>query len=107
MTAIHQAKVELADGKVAYIWTGNSGEGNAEATDLVLLIVFNKTHWMAVYDTSVALRSEKQAVLQLLGDWKDDVLAIYLGFRCEDGQTVANSYTWQYRIFPWEKRLKA
>lgn len=91
LTAIHKAKVESTESKVIYSWVDNSGEGNALATDTALLVVFNKSRWEAIYEITSVLRSEGQAKLQLPFNWSNDPLAVYLGFRSQDGEVVANS----------------
>lgn len=91
LTAVHQVtSVQTAD-NVSFVWTDNSGEGNAAATDAVLLLVFNKTRWEAVYSDAVACRSDEKAELNIPKEWVEDELVAYLGFRSADGETVANS----------------
>ena len=46
---------------------------------------------MAVYDIAAATRSDAKAELKLPANWKDDALAIYLGFCNEDVTNVATS----------------
>lgn len=91
LTAVHQAQIALADHKIAYTWTDNSGEGNAAPTDVTLLVAFNKSRWTAVYSDAAACRSDEKAELSIPADWTADELAVYLGFRSADGETVANS----------------
>ena len=72
-------------------WQDNSGMGNAEDTDIAMLLVYNKNKETAVYDTKTALRSSQHAELQLPSDWQDDELIAYLSFCSADGNTIANS----------------
>ena len=65
--------------------------GNAEDTDIAMLLVYNKNKETAVYDTKTALRSSQHAELQLPSDWQDDELIAYLSFCSADGNTIANS----------------
>ena len=46
---------------------------------------------MAVYDIAATTRSDAKAGLKLPANWKDDALAICLGFCNEDVTNVANS----------------
>ena len=77
--------------KMYFNWQDNSGMGNAEDTDIAMLLVYNKNKETAVYDTKTALRSSQHAELQLPSDWQDDELIAYLSFCSADGNTVANS----------------
>lgn len=77
--------------KVHFKWQDNSGMGNAEDTDIAMLLVYNKDEETAVYDTEATLRSARHAELQLPSDWQDDELIAYLSFRSADGSCVANS----------------
>ena len=65
--------------------------GNAEDTDIAMLLVYNKDKETAVDDTKTALRSSQHAELQLPSDWQDDELIAYLSFCSADGNTIANS----------------
>lgn len=91
LTAVHCAQIASSGQTITYTWTDNSGEGNAAPTDLTLLVAFNKTRWTAVYTDAAACRSDEKAELSIPADWAADELAVYLGFRSADGETVANS----------------
>ena len=85
------ATVTVNEGKVTFAWTDNSGMGDATVTDAAMLLAYNKDKGMAVYDIAAATRSDAKAELKLPANWKDDALAIYLGFCNEDVTNVANS----------------
>lgn len=74
-----------------FLWEDNSHCGNADGTDLVMLLVYNKEKEEAVYQTDAATRADGQATLPLPGEWKDDALVSYLSFCTADGEEVANS----------------
>ena len=65
--------------------------GDATVTDAAMLLAYNKDKGLAVYDIAAATRSDAKAELKLPANWKDDALAIYLGFCNEDVTNVANS----------------
>lgn len=65
LTTAVNPTASITGNKVMYTWTDNSGTGDAQATDRAMLLVYNKK--------------------------KGDALAVYLGFRSEDGRSVANS----------------
>ena len=79
------------EGQMYFNWQDNSGIGNAEDTDIAMILVYNKDKETAVYDTEAALRSGCHAVLQLPADWQNDELIAYLSFCSADGSCVANS----------------
>ena len=56
------------EGQMYFNWQDNSGIGNAEDTDIAMILVYNKDKETAVYDTEAALRSGCHAVLQLPAD---------------------------------------
>jgi len=77
--------------KMSFNWHNNSGMGNAEDTDVAMLLVYNKDRETAVYDTEAALRWDGHAELSLPDNWQDDELIAYLSFCSTDGSSVANS----------------
>ena len=77
--------------KMSFNWQNNSGTGNAEDTDIAMLLVYNKDKEMALYDTEAALRSDSHGELPLPDDWQGDELIAYLSFCSADGSCVANS----------------
>ena len=85
------ATITVNESKVTFAWTDNSGMGDATVTDAAMLLAYNKDKGMAVYDIAAATRSDAKAELKLPANWKDDALAIYLGFCNEDVTNVANS----------------
>ena len=85
------ASVEAAAGKLTFTWTDNSGNGNAAADDVAMVLAFNKVKAEAVYDLEAGTRADGTAELTLPGSWGDEALAVYLSFRSAQGQSVSNS----------------
>ena len=77
--------------KMGFNWQNNSGMGNAEDTDIAMLLVYNKDKETALYNTEAALRSDCHGELPLPDDWQGDELIAYLSFCSADGDSVANS----------------
>lgn len=77
--------------KIVFRWTDNSGEGNAESTDIVMLLIYNKEKGTAVYHTNAGLRSDGSASIPIPENWKKDSLVTYLSFTSADGEEVSNS----------------
>ena len=88
---IFEGAATVSNHQMTFNWKDNSGMGNAERTDIVMVLVYNKDREAAVYDTEAALRSDCHAGLQLPEDWQDDELVAYLSFYSTDGNCVANS----------------
>ena len=85
------AAVEAAGGKLSFTWTDNSGNGNAAADDVAMVLAFNKVKSEAVYDLEAGARTDGAAELTLPAGWGDDALAVYLSFRSVTGKAVSNS----------------
>lgn len=85
------ATVTVSDSKAAFVWTDNSGMGDATTKDAAMLLAYNKDREMAVYDIAAATRADAKAELKLPANWNDDALAVYLGFCNEDVTNVSNS----------------
>ncbi len=77
--------------KMNFNWQDNSGIGNAEDTDIAMLLVYNRDKETAVYNMEAALRSDCHAELTLPNDWQDDELMAYISFCSANGNCVANS----------------
>ena len=85
------ASVEAAAGKLTFTWTDNSGNGNADADDVAMVLAYNKVKAEAVYDLEAGARADGTAELTLPGSWGDEALAVYLSFRSAQGKSVSNS----------------
>ena len=91
LTPAAGASVGRQGGRVVFAWNDNSGEGDAEADDVALLLVYNKKRGDAVYSLSGTARSDCEASLPLPRGWEADELVVFLSFRSSDGRRVSNS----------------
>lgn len=91
LTTVMDATVSIEADKVSYAWKDNSETGNAKATDVAMLLAYNKDRQEAIYDTNAAMRSDNKAELTLPSNWSDNALAVYLSFRNEDAKSITNS----------------
>lgn len=91
LTTAMDATATVAGNKASYVWTDNSGTGDAETTDTAMLLAYNKNKREAVYNVNAATRSDAKAELTLPASWSDDALAIYLSFCSTSSRNVANS----------------
>lgn len=91
LKTVEDGGVVAGGGKIAFAWTDNSGNSDAQATDLAMPLVFNKDKGEAVFNTAAATRDAEMAELNLPADWIGDKVETYLGFISADGKNVANS----------------
>ena len=101
--AVFEGTATASEGKIFFNWKDNSGTGNAEDTDIAMVLAYNKDKGMAVYDTEADFRQDGTAELMIPDEWQDDELIAYLSFRSADGSSVANSVrmvTEEYKALP-------
>lgn len=86
-----EGEVTVSSGQAQFVWTDNSGLGNAEETDTAMLLVYNLQRKEAVYTTQGALRRDGCATLPLPQNWEQEPLAAYLSFCDAEGEGMSNS----------------
>ena len=85
------ANAAISAGKATITWTDNSGQGDAQATDVAMPLAFNPDKGETVFSTAAATRAEQSAELTFPADWNGDTVELYIGFASADGINVANS----------------
>ena len=88
---VFNAEASVSSDKISFTWVDNSDTGDAEAADLSMLLAYNKDKGEAVYNVASAHRSAAKAELAIPSGWKDDSLAVYLGFCSPNSRNVSNS----------------
>lgn len=88
---VFNANATVAASKVSFTWTDNSGMGDSLGTDIAMPLAYNKVKGEAVYVLDAGTRQSGKAELTLPTNWADDALAVYLAFRSENGERIANS----------------
>ena len=83
--------VNMDSGKATISWTDNSGQGDAQPTDVAMPLAYNPDKGEAVFNTSAATRADQSAELNFPADWNGDTIELYNGFVSADGINVANS----------------
>lgn len=81
----------LASGTATIRWTDNSGNGNAQADDLVMALLYNKDKSEAEYDIGNATRADATLTFSYPSSWSGDHVVAYLSFMSEDNKLVAES----------------
>lgn len=91
LTTAIEAKVELERGKAIFTWKDNSGQGDAQPEDSVMILVYNKIKGQAVYQLGAALRSDSHCELSLPNEWQKEDLTAYIALENEERMCVSNS----------------
>lgn len=76
--------------KVDFTWDDNSGQVNANTSDLAMLVVINPLKKEGVFITNGAARTEGSQALTVPANYSGDVVECYIAFISLDG-TVSNS----------------
>lgn len=83
--------VTLTSGNASFRWTDNSGNGNAESTDLAMALLYNKEKKEAEYDIGNATRDDGEMTFRYPNDWQGDSIEVYMSLMSENGQLVSES----------------
>ena len=83
--------ISMSAGRATITWNDNSGQGDAQPTDVAMPLAFNPDKSEAVFNTSAATRADHSAELNFPADWNGDTVDLYIGFATADGINVANS----------------
>ncbi len=78
-------------GAVEFTWSDNSIGGNAQETDNVLILAYNKSKGEAIFVTDGAVRTAGTQTLTVPDDFSGDSVECFIAFISEDGLSVANS----------------
>ena len=83
-----------ADGTtLSLTWADNSGMGNAQTDDKVMVVVFNPTKNQTIYNTSLAERNERNATITLPTAWTGDTVNVWMAMKRErDGETSKSTF---------------
>ena len=63
---------------LAITWADNSGMGNAETTDKVMICVYNATKNQSVSNTAFAERNDRNGTMTLPSTWTGDTVNVFL-----------------------------
>lgn len=81
-----------ADGtSLSVTWSDNSGMGNAETDDKVMIVAFNPTKGQSVYTTNLAERNERTGVFTLPTAWTGDTVNVWMAMYREKSNEASNS----------------
>ncbi|WP_288955762.1 DUF6266 family protein [uncultured Polaribacter sp.] len=78
-------------GTVSFNWTDNSTDGNANATDKSMVLVYNPQKRESIYILDGADRTVGVQDITIPNSYSGDTVHFYISFVSEDGKTVSNS----------------
>lgn len=87
-----QAAVEWnGQGNLEFFWSDNSGEGGANATDQVMLLVINPAKKDSRYVLKGSSRADGHQVVEIPSEYEGDELHAYIAFTAKNGKMVSDS----------------
>ena len=75
-----------------FLWQDNSGQGNAKADNISMVVVCNAEKQEIKYFMNGYIRSTKSTHCELPESWVDDHVHIYITMRSSDGKLISNSH---------------
>lgn len=86
------ASVDLSTAnQVSFDWDDNSADGNANATDIAMVLAYNPSKKESIYILDGAQRSATTQVLTLPTSYTGDDVELFMAFISADGKIVSNS----------------
>ena len=90
-TALNPTFDLTTPGNVTFEWDDNSTDGNANATDKAMLLVYNPDRRESIFILDGAARSSTTEILTIPASYSGEDVQIYMAFVSEDGSKVSNS----------------
>ncbi|MCF1420308.1 DUF6266 family protein [Mangrovimonas futianensis] len=78
-------------GQVTFSWDDNSAEGNANATDKAMILVYNPVKKESMYMVDGAERTVGSQVITIPNTYAGDTVELFMAFITADGSQVSNS----------------
>lgn len=78
-------------GQVSFGWGDNSAEGNANATDKAMVLVYNPSKKESISILDGADRTVGSQVVTIPGTYAGDTVELFMAFVSADGKQVSNS----------------
>jgi hypothetical protein len=90
-TALNPTTDLATAGQVSFDWDDNSAEGNANATDKAMLLVYNPSKKESISILDGADRTVGSQVVTIPNTYAGDTIELFMAFVSEDGKIVSNS----------------
>lgn len=81
----------FADGEYTATWADNSGQGDAEASDIAVVVAYNQQRKVCVVGVQTAKRSDRSAKVSIPTEWTGDTGNAYLFMMRERNRTNSMS----------------
>lgn len=78
-------------GQVDFSWGDNSAEGNANATDKAMVLVYNPSKKDSIYLLDGAVRTAGAQSVTIPNTYAGDTIELFMAFVSADGSQVSNS----------------
>ncbi len=78
-------------GEATFSWGDNSAEGNANATDRAMVLVYNPSKKESIYTLTGANRTVGSQTISLPNTYSGDNVELFMAFVSEDDSQVSNS----------------
>lgn len=80
-----------ANASLKFTWLNNSGQGQAKATDTLLMVVYNPARELFAYQTQAATRDQTTYLYDLPDHWVGDTVHTWVGMVDAEGKKCSNS----------------
>ncbi|UAB82279.1 hypothetical protein INR76_05835 [Marixanthomonas sp. SCSIO 43207] len=92
LSSVLNGSTDLAtSGQVTFDWDDNSAEGNANATDKAMVLVYNPSKKESVSILDGADRTVGSQVITIPNTYAGDTVELFMAFVSADGSQVSNS----------------
>jgi hypothetical protein len=78
--------------EVSFIWDDNSDQGNANATDKSMLLIYNPSQKESIAVLSGATRAAGAQSVSIPATYSGDTVEVFMAFISDDGSQVSNSF---------------
>ena len=92
LSSVLNGSTDLATaGEVSFAWNDNSAEGNANATDKAMVLVYNPSKKESISILDGADRTTGSQVVTIPSTYAGDTVELFMAFVSADGKQVSNS----------------
>jgi len=98
LSASNSIDTQVVGSELNFSWD-SAIEENAKSNDQVMVIAYNSTKEVSVYDINAGKRKSGNTSISLPSGWSGDIIETYIAFKNEEGTMVSNScYTGSFSV---------
>ena len=90
LSGADDCKASVANNKVSFSWTDNSGDDDAQMSDFAMVMVYNFTK-RKVVDSLEVSRMDGKVSIKIPASWSKDKLSCYIAFASVENEAVSDS----------------